>query len=105
MNSLGHAVVEESGWRLVNLRDATDDELQSLRVIAGVHRVRSEWFRTDDGGRVTVEAKPVALWSLPLRDVWAEALVAVCDEGDRRRDEIDNLNASWGLPAAPQDRR
>ena len=48
--------------------------------------------------------KPGSAWSPEVRDVWAEVLDAVCAEEDRRKDETDDLQATWHLPAAtPQD--
>ena len=86
---LGHAAMEEGGWRTVDLRGAGTAELDRLRIVAAVHRGRSEW-RRDADEMVPIEMDPRP-WSQPVR--------AVCDEQDRRKDETDDLAASWRQPA------
>ena len=107
VNSVGHAALEERGWRAVKLQDASIDELQSLRIITAVHRGGPEWPQRVEGeGRHQHEQRvadlnpsPGLAWSPEVRDVWAEALDAVCAEGDRRNDELDDVDASWRLLA------
>ena len=84
----------------MRLSEASGDDLDRLRILAGVFRGQTEWLRVNDDRRDLV---PVSLadspWTDALRAVWSETLVAVCDEHDRCLDETDNLNASWGLLA------
>ena len=102
---LGHAAVEEWGWRKVDLRAADAGALQSLRIITLLHRGSAEWYRVDGEPVPPVETDPVSPWSPPVRQVWAAVYDAVCDEQDRAKDEPDDLEASFCLPAAaPQDR-
>ena len=42
---LGHAAVEEWGWRKVDLRAGDAGALQSLRIITLLHRGSAEWYR------------------------------------------------------------
>ena len=102
---LGHAAVEEWGWRNVDLRAADAGALQSLRIITLLHRGSAEWYRVDGEPVPPVETDPVSPWSPPVRQVWAAVLDAVCNEQDCAKDEPDDLEASFCLPAAaPQDR-
>ena len=102
---LGHAAVEEWGWRKVKLRAADAGALQSLRIITLLHRGSAEWYRVDGEPVPPVETDPVSPWSPPVRQVWAAVYDAVYDEQDRAKDEADDLEASFCLPAAaPQDR-
>ena len=105
LNWLAHAGVEEWGWRKVKLRAADAGALQSLRIITLLHRGSAEWYRIDGEPVPPVETDPVSPWSPPVRQVWAAVYDAVCNEQDRAKDDPDDLEASFSLPAAaPQDR-
>ena len=92
---LGHAAVEEWGWRKVKLGAADAGALQSLRIITLLHRGSAEWYRVDGEPVPPVETDPVSPWSPPVRQVWAAVLDAVCNEQDRAKDEADDLEASF----------
>ena len=92
---LGHAAVEEWGWRKVKLGAGDAGALQSLRIITLLHRGSAEWYRVDGEPVPPVETDPVSPWSPPVRQVWAAVLDAVYDEQDRAKDEADDLEASF----------
>ena len=105
-NRLAHAAVEEWGWRKVQLEGAPATELDLLRIFTGVHRGGAEWLRIGEEREdlVAVQVKPAPWSPEEACDVYAAVLAAVCAEGARVADEIDDLEASWRLPAAtPQD--
>ena len=95
---LGHAAVEEWGWRKVKLRAADAGALQSLRIITLLHRGSAEWYRVDGEPVPPVETDPVSPWSPPVRQVWAAVYDAGYDEQDCAKDEADDLE-----PAALND--